>query len=148
MMVKIEGKDQLLRKFRAMPRAVQDEVRRQVSASAGDVRDMQRRLAPKDKGVLAASIRVEVDEFRAKVIAGGTPQTRREVRKGSGEFTDEAILAEFGTKPHRNKGKFAGTMHPGTPPRPFFWPAYRSMKKRIKGQLSRAITKGIKKAAR
>lgn len=147
-MVKIEGREALNRKFAAMPEAVRAEVLKSVPSSAEELASLQRRLAPHDKGNLQASIRVEHDEFRAKVIAGGTASTRREVRKGSGQFTDEAILMEFGTRPHRIGGKFAGARHPGTPARPFFFPAYRALKKRIKSRISRSITTGIKKIAK
>ncbi|MBU4543337.1 MAG: hypothetical protein KKG74_05455 [Alphaproteobacteria bacterium] len=33
-------------------------------------------------------------------------------------------LLEFGTDPHVNAGRFAGTQHPGTDPQPFLTPAY------------------------
>lgn len=146
-MAKIEGMDKLKQKFQRMPQAVRDEILKAIPASAGELVAMQKRLAPRDKGALENSIRYEADQFRAVVMAGGTAATRREVRKGSGQFTDEAVLVEFGTKPHIVGGKFAGAKHPGTPARPFFFPAWRAMKKRIKGRLSRSITTGIKKVA-
>lgn len=111
---------------------------------------MQKRLAPVEHGTLRESIRYEIaagDEFRATIIAGGTPATKREVRKGSGIFTDEAVLAESGTHAHRAGGKFKGALIPAEQPRQFFYPAYRALKKRIKSRISRAITKGIKKVA-
>lgn len=37
-------------------------------------------------------------------------------------------LIEFGTKPHINKGKFAGTKNPGTRTRPFMRPAWEAHK--------------------
>ena len=57
-----------------------------------------------------------------------------------------AHLVEFGTKPHKQGGRFKGTMHPGTTPRPFFFPGYRLVKRRIKPRLTRAMTRAIKKA--
>lgn len=148
-MAKIIGLEALKRKFRALPGAVQAEVKKAVPDAADELVGMMQRLAPRNKGALVASIRREQrEEFRAVVIAGGTQATKREARKGSGQFTDEAILAEFGTKPHRIGGKFKGARHPGTAAQPFFYPAWRASKKRIKSKLSRSITTGIKKVAK
>lgn len=148
-MAKIQGMDSLRRKFRAMPGAVRDEVKKAVPESAGEVVGMMQRLAPREKGNLVSSIHAEqIEEFKAIIIAGGTAATRREVRKGSGIFTDEAILAEFGVKPHTLSGLFPGATHPGTPPRPFFFPAWRASKKRAKSKVARSITTGIKKVAK
>ncbi|MBU4529177.1 MAG: hypothetical protein KUA43_18040 [Hoeflea sp.] len=35
-------------------------------------------------------------------------------------------LLEFGTEPHVNAGRFAGTQHPGTTAQPFLTPAYEA----------------------
>lgn len=148
-MAKIIGAEALKRKFRAMPGAVQAEVKKAVPDAADELVGMMQRLAPRDRGNLIASIRREQpQEFKAAVIAGGTPATRREVRKGSGIFTDEAILTEFGSKAHRAGGKFKGARIPAIPARPWFLPSWRAMKKRIKSKLSRSITTGIKKVAK
>lgn len=140
-MAKVEGMDRLRRKFQEMPKVVREEVKKAVVTSASELVAMQKRLVPKDKGTLEASIRYEMaEEFKALVIAGGTAETKR------GPF-DEALLVEFGTKPHENKGMFEGSINPGVPARPYFFPAWRAMKKRSKGRISRSITNGIKKVA-
>ncbi len=38
--------------------------------------------------------------------------------------------------------------HPGTAPHPFFYAAYRTLKKRVKGRISRAMKKAIRESAR
>jgi len=148
-MVKIEGRASLRRKFQRMPDAVRAEILKAVPASASDLVGMMKRLAPNKSGALVASIHQVSDGggYRSLVIAGGTPATKREVRKGSGVFTDVAILKEFGTKAHKAEGRFKGAMIPAQPARQFFFPAWRAMKKNIKGKLSRSIAKGIKKVA-
>jgi hypothetical protein len=148
-MAKIEGLEALKRKFRAMPAAVRGEIAKSVPTSAAELVGMQKRLVPKGKThALENSIRYEmVTDFKALVIAGGTSETKREVRKGSGEFTDETILVEFGTKAHKARGKFKGARIPAQPARPFFFPAYRALKRRLKGRISRSISTGIKKVA-
>jgi HK97 gp10 family phage protein len=147
---KIIGADKLLAKFRALPKAVRDELEKATPAAAEETVAMMQRLAPRGKtGNLVQSIRTErKDDLRVLMVAGGTAQTRREIRKGSGEFSDEAFFAEFGTKAHKAGGKFKGARIPAIPPRPFFFPAWRAMKKRVKAKLSRSITTGIKKVAK
>lgn len=144
----MEGRQALKRKFERMPQAVRQAVEAALPAAAAELVSLQKRLAPFDTGALRASIRQEpsktAEGYGVNVVAGGTTGTRREVREGSGVFTDTARLIEFGTKKHRNKGKFAGSLHPGTTARPFFFPAYRAIKKRLKSKLSAAIRKGIK----
>lgn len=150
-MAKIEGRERLKRKFQAMPAVVKQEIEKAIRTSAAELVGMQKRLVPQDKGTLAESIRFTIEEgteFRALVQAGGTEATRREVRKGSGEFTDEAILVEFGTKAHKAGGEFKGAKIPAQPARPFFFPAYRALRKRIKSRIARSITTGIKKVAK
>jgi hypothetical protein len=149
-MAKIEGREKLRAKFKALPQAARDAIGKAVRQSAEDLVGLQQRLVPIEKGTLRDSIRFEIfegEEFRATVIAGGTAATRRELRKGSGRFTDEAVLAEFGTHAHRAGGKFRGALIPAEPPRAFFYPAWRAMKKPIKSRISRAITSAAKKVA-
>lgn len=148
-MAKIEGLDRLRAKFRAMPAAVRGEVAKSVPISAAELVGMQKRLVPKGRThALENSIHYEMlTEFKALVIAGGTAETKREVRKDSGEFTDEAVLVEFGTKAHKARGKFKGARIPAQPARRFFFPAYRALKRRAKSRISRSITAGIKKVA-
>lgn len=150
-MAKVEGRERLKRKFAAMPKAVRKAVTDSLIQSAKELNAFQRRLVPKDTGALAASIRYEPESegetFRVAIKAGGTPQTKREVRKGSGIFTDEAILKEFGTKPHEAAGKFRGALIPAEPAQPFFYPPYRAMKKQIRARVSRAIGKAVKQVA-
>lgn len=130
---------------------MRQQMEEDIVASAEELNSFQRRLVPVGStGALAGSIRYEVQrgtEFSVTLKAGGTAATQREVREGSGIMTDEAVLAEFGTKPHRLGGKFKGALHPGTKPVPFFFGPYRASKKRIKSKSSRGINKAAKKIA-
>lgn len=58
-----------------------------------------------------------------------------------------ARMIEFGTAPHLNGGRFAGSKHPGTAAQPFFFPAFRANRRRAKSRVSRAINKAAKKVA-
>ncbi|WP_310619683.1 HK97-gp10 family putative phage morphogenesis protein [Flexibacterium corallicola] len=59
-------------------------------------------------------------------------------------------FVEFGTaarhaRKFRKSRKTQGNRS-GTPARPFFWPAYRNVRKKHKGRMSRAMNKSIKDA--
>jgi len=68
-----------------------------------------------------------------------------------------ARWAEFGTAPHslakgadrssRRRRNLPGRQHPGARAHPFFYPAYRANRKKLKSRVSRAITKAAKKVA-
>jgi hypothetical protein len=151
-MVTMEGRKALSRKLQRMPKAIREAISDTLLKSATELVAMQKRMAPRDdSGGLRASIRHEnnptAEGYGVLVIAGGTPATRRELRKGSGKFSDVAVFTEFGTEKHRNKGLFAGSLHPGTTARPFFYPIYRALKKRINSRTTRDVRKAIKTLA-
>lgn len=54
---------------------------------------------------------------------------------------------EFGTQARINGGQFAGTAHPGTSAQPFFFPAYRALRKPAKAAVRRAVNRSAKKIA-
>lgn len=58
-----------------------------------------------------------------------------------------AHLVEFGTAPHINGGRFAGSQNPGTAARPFFYVSYRALRKRAKSRVTRSVNKAAKRIA-
>lgn len=74
-----------------------------------------------------------------------------------------AHMVEFGTAPHTIRGRKIGLLkrramgvdgrlgtkveHPGTAAQPFFFPAYRALRKRVKSRISRATNRAAKAAA-
>lgn len=136
-MVKVEGREKLRRKFAALPKAVREEMMGALVKSAEDLTGMQKRLAPVKTGKLRDSIKYEIenDGMTAIVTAGD-------------KEAFYAAMVEHGTKAHVAGGRFAGAEIPAMPARPFFFPAFRALKKSIKSRASRAVTKGIKKIAR
>lgn len=93
----------------------------------------QKRLAPKNTGALAASIRKEKRGPLSYVIKAGGSLTTREARAGSGKAYDYAMGQEFGN--HHS------------PAQPFFFPGYRIGKKAAKREVRNAIKQAIKTAA-
>lgn len=55
---------------------------------------------------------------------------------------------EFGTKAHINKGKFAGTIHPGTPAQPHIFPTWNSFKPTAKKRINAAINRAVREVSR
>lgn len=51
---------------------------------------------------------------------------------------------EFGTKAHINKGRFAGTQHPGTPAKPHVFTTWREFKPAAKKKLSAALNRAVR----
>lgn len=80
-------------------------------------------------------------------------------KKGEGVYNP--FWEEQGTAPHstakgavRKAGKKGegkkqgeGTQHPGTRPRPFFWPTVRAHRKRLRTRMLTAANRAAKKAA-
>ncbi|SMQ65874.1 phage protein, HK97 gp10 family [Devosia lucknowensis] len=131
---KIQGLDRLKKKLRRMPEQAKVEIKKALNLSADEMVDMAKGLAPFEDGALKNSIQKEGGrhELAIDVVAGGTATTR-EVRDGAGVEYDYALAQEFGTSNMK--------------PTPFFFPAYRVVRKRIKSRVSRATTKAAKTAA-
>ena len=131
---KIEGLEKLRAKLKAMPEAVKAEVEGVLIASAEEVAATARALAPVDDGDLKDSIKVTGPGGRTPLHSSGGAQSVGDLKAvvtAGNSSTRYAAVVEFG--------------HGNAAPRPFFWPAYRSKKKRIKSRIARAIGKAVKK---
>lgn len=53
---------------------------------------------------------------------------------------------EFGTRPHINKGMYAGSQHPGTVAQPHVFPTWRAARPKIKKKIRLAVNKAVRKA--
>lgn len=112
--------DRLSRRLKAIPKAARDAVQPDLDKSTAELVDRMRSLAPKDSGDLKDSIHSE----------HGDTELQRKVIAGDGEaFYGRWV--EFGTS--------------DTPAQPFFYPAYRLLKKRIQNRLKRSVAKAIKR---
>lgn len=151
---------------------------RALKRSAEPVAVSMRQKAPRDRGVLAGNIIVSTKiageagkaayakSMRAnagnKGLALKAMRDARRAAKGTmppvmmfvGPTTKayHAHLVEFGTAPHINGGKFAGSKHPGTAPQPFARPAWDATQAevlaRIKDDMAAAIMKAVKSQAK
>lgn len=125
----------LKRRIAAIPKAARVEIAKALDASAAEMVASAKHLAPDDDGDLQSSIRWSQGETPlARVIEAGGPTTTRPVREGQSATYDYALAQEFGTEK--------------MPAQPFFYPAYRIIRKRIVGRVRRAVSKAARTAAK
>lgn len=154
MPTKIQGLDRLNKKLRRLPDAARAEIAKAMEQSAAEVVALAQSLVPVDGGDLRDSIGWTWGDAPNGSMTLGTVRSKG---RGAGNMVvtiyagdDKAWYArfvEFGTSPHVNGGRFAGSNNPGTAAQPFFYPAYRAVRKRVKGRVTRAITKSAKRVA-
>jgi phage protein, HK97 gp10 family len=126
----------LMRRLDGIPDAIKQDMQPAVVKSAGEVADLQRRLAEssRDTGALIESIEVTgPGDSTPPYSQPGGSHTAHEVQAlvtvGNAEVR-YPHLVEYGTK--------------DAPAQPFFWPAVRSLQKRINNRLNRAARKAIR----
>lgn len=147
-MATVSGKASLFRKLDALPVLVREATQPAVEKVAADVVATMQARAPRKSGKLRTSIRaVPRAKGMAQVVVAGGRSTQVEVRKGSGKMWDYALGVEFGVGKHVAGGLFEGADHPGQTAEPFFYPTYRAAKRSAKQRISRAMGKGVRKAA-
>lgn len=135
MATKVLGVERLQRKLRALPQVEKDRIRAAIAKSAREIADLAESLVPKDSGLLAGSIgwtwgeapkgsmalaQAKVGDLTATVYAGD-----------SDAFYVRWV--EFGTQ------KMAA--------QPFFFVAYRALRKRTKSNIKRAHLAALKRVA-
>lgn len=147
--IKFRNKDRLLKKLGALAPAAFEELKTANRQSADEMVDLARSYVPVKTGKLRDSI--------VATPPGGVPPGfsqgagREPVPEGSYAVSagNSAVrtphLVEYGTRPHVNAGQFAGTENPGTPARPFFWPAYRLIRRKMRARATKAIKESVKK---
>lgn len=137
-----------------MPLKARQAIAPALEQGANEIAAMQKRLVPKASGALERSIRVvkgnyTPDNANVRGVGGaGAGDPDLTVRVVAGDATAwYARLVEFGTAPHENGGRFAGTQNPGTKAQPYFYPAVRALRRRVKGRITRATKKAVKEVA-
>lgn len=164
----IIGLQSLQTKLKRIPKEARSAIKQALAESADDIVSTMKSLVPVSKsgtrgwppGMLQDSIVAtfgdgEVPKYAAfrqkkrgskRRIMAPDPDLSVTITAGD-EDVRYAHLVEFGTAPHTNGGRFAGSQHPGTAAQPFFYPSYRAHKKRVKARITRAINSAAKKVA-
>lgn len=130
------GREALHRKLAAMPAAIKQRVKQALATSADEIVTLAKSLVPRETGALANSIGWTWGDAPDGSMALATA--------GAGEFKitvyagdDEAFYArwvEFGRE--------------GVEARGYLFPAYRTLRKRARSRISRAVGAALKEVAR
>ena len=154
MPTKVQNVERLKKRLAAIPKRARVEIRKALEKGAQEIATMARVMAPQDSGDLRNSIGYTFGEFipensNVRGVQGGAglgdPDLSVTVHAGDAKAFYAAFI-EFGTAPHPQGGQFAGTQHPGTAAQPFFFPAVRLLKKRVRGRINRAVKKAARDA--
>ncbi len=140
--MKIEGKDRLKRKLQAMPKTARAEIRKALETSAAEMADTAKQFVPVASGDLKASIGYTFGDYRAENA------NVRGVSGGGGKLGDKDLTVTI----HAGDAKafYASFVEFGTvnaSANAYFFPAYRLVKRRVKGRVSRATNKAAKMVA-
>jgi HK97 gp10 family phage protein len=141
------------RKIAALPSEARIAMTAALETSAAELVALQKRLAPERTGALKDSIgwttKVSGVPAYAAFQKSGMARAKAEGGMVAIVFAGNtnvryAHLVEFGAPPHEAGGMFEGAHHPGAPAQPFFFPAYRALKKQIKKNMRKAVRQSIK----
>lgn len=129
---KFSNRDRLFQQLKATVPEIDKNLRKALAEGGDEMVDKAQRLAPNDTGELDLSI----EWYWSKKTQGTDAKSPAIViSAGSTDTSNDAFYArwvEFGTV--------------NTPRQPFFFPSYRLLRRKIRGRMSRAMTKAIKNA--
>lgn len=156
----VKGVADLNKKVAAIPKRVEAKARIAMEKGADELVAMMKRLVPVDDGDLRDSIGWTWGSApKGSVVLAETEADSRGLKITVYAGNEKAYYArwvEFGTAPHNvakgggtvaGKKDFAsggGTGHPGSRARPFFFPAWRALRKRIRARIRRETAKAFK----
>lgn len=163
----ITGADVVARALRGLASNAAKEVAIAINKGGTEVRDRAKALAPERTGELKEHI--EMRDMAYREVKGaffsGKVLTSRKFGVNIGVFPKHnggkafyAPFVEFGTS-KRIKGQFTrnrtqgrtrrfGNTHTGATAKPFLFPAYWSLRRRIMGRINRAVKKAAKETFR
>lgn len=139
------GRRRFLLKLKRLKPAVRHEIELATGQNAKDVARLARAWAPVDDGDLR-------DSTKALPYSDG-PAIRWRVVSGD-DVAFYARMVEFGTAPGvkgatatnaKGRKRTVGRTHPGNAPQPYFFPAYRALRKRLKRRLTGAFRRARRK---
>lgn len=152
-MVKIIGLVKLQRKLKRMPAVAKARIQAAMEEMANEVVAMAKNLVPVDDGVLKESIGWTWGAPpRGSITIGKVARSKlgKDLTITIFAGNEEAFYArwvEFGTSPHLNRGRFAGSRHPGSKAQPFFYPSWRASRRGVGRKVRAAIRKAAKEVA-
>lgn len=145
--------------YTTLPQAVQNAAREALEQGADELVEAMRRLVPVDKGNLRDSIGWAWDRapagavysdgiggsstggMRIVIFAGSTEGTKRLQRRDSGTRTRDQGREGYFEAENARYQEF-GTSNMAA--NPFFYPAYRALRRKVKSRITRSINKAIR----
>jgi HK97 gp10 family phage protein len=115
------------RRMKHLRRGIRETVGPAVEKGGDEFVATAKRLAPVEDGNLRDSIRAEDKTDLGVTVKAGGPATTRNTTKYPYDY---ALGVEFGTQK--------------SPAQPYFYPAYRLVKKRVTGRIRRALGQALK----
>lgn len=122
------------RRMAAIPKAVREAVQPALIKSGDELAGVMRQLAPEDTGDLEKSI---------AVTPAGSATPPYSQPGGSTVVPENAVAVTVGNSDVRypHLVEFGTTK---TPAQPFFWPAFRLLRKRISNRVKRSVGKAVR----
>ncbi len=132
------GLSSFQRRMDAVPREVRKAVQPALKKSGDELAATMKQLAPERTGALKDSI---------EVTTAGNSTPAYSQPGGAQVVPENAVLVTAGN----TRVRYAHLVEYGTPraaPQPFFWPAFRLLKKRLEGRIKRAVSKAVREHTR
>lgn len=136
MATRIQGLDRLKRKLRRFPEAAREDIAKAMEQGAEEIVQLAKSLVPVDTGELRDSIGWTWGAAPAGSMTLGEVKGSGNLRITIFAGNSEAFYArwqEFGTR--------------NMPANPFFFVSYRALRRRVRGRITRSITKSAKRVA-
>jgi HK97 gp10 family phage protein len=145
-MASVEGVDRVAAVFRRISRGAAEKIAQALERGGDEIAARARSIAPVDEGDLRETIarRTNIRTTQRQdgsargvvvyVVAGDTKETAH-----------AAYRQEFGRAAGGTGERNAN--HPGHPAQPFLFPAYWSLRRRVRSRVARAINAAVKEAA-
>lgn len=148
---KVRNKDRLFAKLQRLAPEAAKQIGIEAEKAGSEMVRIAQGYVPVDKGDLRDSIVMTPGGAQTPVYSqpGGSikvPEHAALITAGNSKVR-YPHLVEYGARPHIAGGQFAGAAHPGAPAQPYFWPAFRLMRRRFRARMSRAINKAVKQVA-
>lgn len=137
-MASMTGTQKLFNAINKIPPSVQDAVSGALEVNGKELVSEIRKNVPVDEADLRNSVKYKMGGFRLQGLDKGFASKMHNqkltlgVKAGDRKNAPYARFVEFGTV------KMAA--------RPYFWPTYRALRKRLKARVSRAVGKAVKNA--
>lgn len=127
----LDGADKIRRALRQVAREGADDITAAINKSTEEIQERAEILVPRDQNDLARDIHTELVETKrgvaGLVLVGTRPETAITAR-----------VQEHGRAPGPGE-------HRGHPAQSFLFPAYFSVRPRVRGRIARAVRKAVRK---